>query len=467
MKVLFVRPYQEIHMNMPPLGPLYLASCMRQIGDHEAKIIDGRLLRLKPEGILDQAREFDPDVIGITSLTMEGPAAHQIAALCKQQWPDRPVLIGGPYTSSDPDRAASDSNIDFTFYGESEGSFTSWVQAQTDGADITQIPGIAYRRNGEVVKTPHGGFIEDLDEIPFPAWDLIDFDLYFKKRFLVVHTMNPNPKRQRTLPMVTSRGCPYRCIYCHNIFGKKLRHRSVDNVIDELVLLKTRYNIGEIEIVDDIFNLDIKRAKAIFRAIIEKNLDMYFSYPNGLRSDSFDEELLDLMKQGGSYRLVFAIESGSQRMQKLMQKNLNLDKARLNIEMAAKKGFFMGGAFMLGFPDETEQEMWETINFACNSKLHTAQMFIMTPFPGTEVWERALKAGMPVDARFEDYYRVSVNLSHVPSERLEKLRSKAIAKFYLNPIRMGRFFTRVPHLFGRLFENGLVLFLTVIGKWRN
>ena len=255
-------------------------------------------------------------------------------------------------------------------------------------------------------------------------------------------------------------------LYCHNLFGKKLRKRSVENVLGEMELLVKQFGIRELEFIDDIFNLDVPRSKAIFQGVIDRGLDLTFAFPNGLRSDSFDEELLKVMKKAGAYRLVFAIESGSPRIQKAIHKNLDLDKARRNIEMANKMGFFLGGFFIMGFPDETEEEIWQTIDFARQSKLHTANFFILTPFPNTEVWEQALRAGMPVDANFQHYYEVLVNLSKVSSERLEKLRLKATAKFYLNPIRIWRFATRVPNFTRRSFEMLMILFLTLIGKWK-
>lgn len=451
----------------PPLGLLYLAAQLRRLGDHEARIIDGRLLRIGSDELIERVAEFDPDVIAITSLTLEGPEAHRIAAASKERWPDRPVILGGPYTTSDPEKSTSDPKVDFCFFGEAELSFTRWVEAMVDGSDFSPVPGIAYRQNGTVRRTPHSGFIEDLDNIPFPAWDLIDFDEYFRKKFMYTPTMSQVPMHKRVVPMVTSRGCPYRCTYCHNIFGKKIRKRSVENVIEELQLLRDRYDIQEIEFIDDIFNLDIPRAKAIFQKIADNNLGLSFSFPNGLRSDSFDEELLDIMKRAGVYRLVFAIESGSKRIQKEVRKNLNLEKAQANIELAQKKGFYLGGFFILGFPTETEKEVWETINFALESRLHTANIFILTPFPGTDVWQQALEAGLQVDGDFRNYYQVSLNLSNVPSERLDELRRLALAKFYLNPIRLIRLALKTPKFFQKSLEFAVILFLTLIGKWKN
>jgi radical SAM superfamily enzyme YgiQ (UPF0313 family) len=132
------------------MGLLYLAACLRESGDHQAKIIDGRLLELSPKKIMERAEEFDPDVIGITCLTMEGPEAHENAALCKQRWPDRPVLLGGPYTTSEPEKSISDPNIDVCFLGEAEKSFVRWVEAQESGTGLSQLTGITYRHDGEI-----------------------------------------------------------------------------------------------------------------------------------------------------------------------------------------------------------------------------------------------------------------------------------------------------------------------------
>jgi radical SAM superfamily enzyme YgiQ (UPF0313 family) len=417
--------------------------------------------------MIDRIEQFDPDVIAITSLTQEGPEAHRIAAASKKRWPHRPVILGGPYTTSDYEKSTSDQNIDFCFLGEAEHSFAQWIEDMMAGSGPTAVPGIAYRENGVIKQNQRGDFVENLDDIPFPAWDIIDLDEYYKKRFLSTPTMSQVPMHRRVLPMVTSRGCPYLCTYCHNIFGKKIRKRSVENVIEELRLLREKYNIREIELIDDIFNLDIPRAKAIFQQVADSKLNMSFSFPNGLRSDSFDEELLDIMKRAGTYRLVFAIESGSKRIQKEVRKNLNLEKAQANIKLAHKKGFYLGGFFILGFPTETEEEVRETINFVTKSRLHTANIFILTPFPGTDLWQQALDAGLSVDSDFKNYYQVSLNLSNVPSERLDKLRRKALAKFYLNPIRLLRIAIKTPKFFQKSFEFAVILLLTLLGKWKN
>ena len=139
MKVAFVRPYEEIHMVPPPLGLLYLAAQLRQLGDHEARIIDGRLLHIGSRELIERIAPFDPDVIAITSLTQEGPEAHRIAAVSKERWPERPVILGGPYTTSDSEKSTSDPNVDFCFFGEAEHSFVQWIEAMLNGSSPSAV----------------------------------------------------------------------------------------------------------------------------------------------------------------------------------------------------------------------------------------------------------------------------------------------------------------------------------------
>jgi len=451
----------------PPVGLLYLAAVTRQAGRHDVKIIDGRVHEYEMDEIIQQTEEFDPDVIGFTTMTVEHEYSHSTIAEIKKVMPNIPIIMGGPYTSSDPEQAMSDKNIDVIFLGEAERSYAKWLDVQVNGGSLSEVPGIHYRNNGEIKINPQPGYIEDLDVIPPPAWDLVDLEKHFEKRFLKIRSMNTHQKNDRTIQIVTSRGCPYRCSYCHNIFGKKVRKHSVKRVIEEMEFLKNTYGIQELEFIDDIFNVDIPRAKEIFREVIDRKLNMNFSFPNGLRSDSFDEELMDLMKKAGVYRIIFAIEAGSDRIQKLMRKNLNVEKAMANIKMADQKGFYIGGFFMIGFPTETYDEVMATINFALKSKLHTASFFLLTPFPGTDFWNQAIEAGMKLPKSQLHYHQISVNLSKVPSAQLEKMRLRALMKFYLNPRRIFSFATRTPNFWKHAGEYAWVLILSLLGKWKH
>ncbi len=465
MKILLIRPHSEVPSCAPPLGLLYLTSYIRAHSDHEIKILDARLRELDYDRIETHIQNEKPDLVGITSFTMESPQAHEIAKRSKKVLPHAKVVLGGPYATSDYVEALKDENIDIAVIGEAEKSFCQLVDALEKGEDWREIRELAYRENGELRKSDMREYLDDLDELPYPAWDAVDLEEYFEhKDTRKRNAFNQHQATKRVMSIQTTRGCPYRCSYCHNLFGKKLRKRSVENVIGELRLMKDRFNATEVEFIDDIFNLDIKRAKEIFRRIIEEDFNFKISFPNGLRSDQFDEELLDLFKQGGVFRLVFAIESANPRIQKLIRKNLDLEAARRNIKLAAERGFSLGGFFMLGFLDETEEECWNTINFALDSELHTAAFFVVTPFPNTEIWRQALEKGYDLQADYECYQKVSANISKVPSERLEQLRKIAFRKFYLNPKRLINFMRTTPWR-DRFFEKIWILIAASFFKY--
>lgn len=464
MKILFLRPNSAVPSAAPPMGLMYLGAYLRKYGGHNVIIFDGRNLDANPGDFAQTIANSNPDVIGITAFSMEQKEAHSLAALAKKIFPDKPVVLGGPYATSQPMEAIEDHNIDFVVIGEGERSGLKLFNALQNGGDYSQISEIAYRQDGSVVRTNPVEFIEDLDEIPFPAWDLIDFESYFERKGGKRKTFNQHQMKQRVFQIVTTRGCPYHCLYCHNLFGKKIRKRSVENVIEELKILKNRYGIEEVEIIDDIFNLDLDRAKEILRRIIAEKLDLKFCFPNGLRSDRMDEEFMDLMKEAGVYRLVFAIETGSPRVQKLIKKNVKLDVAKRNIELASQRGFSIGGFFMLGFPTETEEEVRRTIEYAVSTKMVTATFFMVTPFPGTELHSLALSMGFELPKEYEHYQKVSFNTSNVPTEKLVYLRQYALRKFYLDPRRILLYMRTTPWR-DRFFQKVYILIMATIFKY--
>jgi len=464
MKILLIRPNSQVPSAAPPMGLMCLAAYLRHYGKHQIEIFDGRNLEASWGDIAQTIKSSQAEAIGITSFSMEQKEAHTIAKIAKEINPRRPVVLGGPYATSQPDDAIRDRNIDYVVIGEGERSGLKLFNTLANGGDISQINEIVYRRNGNVIHTGEIDYIIDLDELPFPAWDLIDFESYFQRKGGKRKTFNQHQMKQRVWQVITTRGCPYRCLYCHNLFGKMIRKRSVENVMGELRQLKDERGIEEIEIIDDIFNLDLDRAKEILRRIIAEKLDLKFCFPNGLRSDRFDEELLDLMKEAGVYRLVFAIETGSPRVQKLIQKNVKLEVAQRNIELAAKRGFSIGGFFMMGFPTETEEEVMQTIKFALKSKMVTATFFVVTPFPGTELHKLALDLGFDLPKEYEHYQKVSLNVSKVPTARLEKLRQYALRKFYLDPRRILRYIKTTPWR-DRFWQKLYILIMATLFKY--
>jgi len=465
MKVLLLRPHSAVPAAPPPIGLMYLAAYARKTAGRQIEIYDGRVKLTPSDKMRRIIADAKPDIVGITAFTMEAPAAHELAKISKELFPHTPVVIGGPYASSDAVKASADRNIDIVVFGEGELTFEAILQVFEKNLSLDTVPGIQYRVNGDTHYTGAGKTAENPDDLPFPAWDMIDLEEYFRPSAAKRRLTNPIQMRNRGVSVFSSRGCPFQCTYCHNIFGKKLRKRSPENVIAELKWLAQDFRINEIEFIDDVFNLDRERAKTIMDMMLAEKLDLKFSYPNGLRADQMDEELIVKMKKAGCYRINYAIESGSERIQKKMQKRLNLKRAQEIIDFTAKQGISVGGFFMMGFPDETEEEILRTIDFALKSKCHTASFFILTPFPGTKMYEEAVAAGIDMQALYSDYGSVSANLTrNVSGERILQLRKTAFRKFYFNPRRIYSIFRTTPNKMA-LVRNALrTARLSFVGK---
>lgn len=439
-----------------PLGLMYIASYLRRRKRHDIRIIDMRVKQQVPQDIIGDILDYSPDIVGLSSLTYEAPVVHEIARNIKEFNEDCKLVVGGPYPTSSPERVLKDNNIDYVALGEGEVTMGELVQEVEKGNNYAEISGLVFSRNGEIVFTPPRAFIEDLDSIPFPAWDLIDIESYFE-----AEKMNRVYYRKEYMSIFTSRGCPYNCVYCHNIFGKRFRMRSPENVISEIEALSNNYGIREIDFIDDAFNIDAERAERICDLLIEKGLDVKITFPNGIRGDIISEKLLHKMKEAGTYRIVYGIETASPRLQKLIKKNMNLEKMNKIISFTDRIDILSHGFFMLGFPTETREELQQTIDYAKNSKLHTASFFTVNSFEGTELAGLVKELEIPVDYEQEEHncFTTNAKLSEVSPAELARLSRKANRVFYLKIRRIYRILMLFPRKF-QIFR----LFLTFIKK---
>jgi len=413
-----------------PLGCLYLSAVLRDKLNASCRILDTRLGNLSDQRVTEWIAEDRPDVVGISVITSEAEHMHRLAGHLKKEFPNIPIVIGGPHASADTEEILADGNIDYAVLHEGENTFLELVEALWQGKYTGNILGIAYRRNGKLMINPPRPYIEDLDALPFPAWDLIDFRAYYDvQRLLILY------RNREYMPIFTSRACPYRCTYCHNIFGKGFRSRSADNVLAEMRELYHNYGIREFEIYDDCFNQNGPRSKEILRRFAKSEMqDAWLYFPNGLRTDIVDDETIQLWRQARVFRIGIAVESASQRIQKLIKKNNKLDKIKDVVRKASKEGIILHGFFMLGFPTEKREELHKTIRFALDSELDTASFFIVNPFKGTELAEmaKAMDVDFREDADRYDFFRARFNLSQVSDEELTYLLQQANLRFYLS-----------------------------------
>jgi radical SAM superfamily enzyme YgiQ (UPF0313 family) len=399
LKVLLVKPYQKIvgAVQSPQLGILYLASSIRRrFNNHvEVRVLDMKLERMHAEGLLPLLRAFKPDVVGMSALNFEAQASYRIAKLVKQVDPKIITAIGGPYALHASAKILEETeNIDWIFEGPADNTFPEALVRIAKGENLgTDLPGFSRRLpDGTHHISKVRDFIKDMDSLPMPAWDLVDFDRY---------SQHPNHaanlKGKRYMPLFTSRGCPYLCSYCHDIFTKNYVYHSAERVVAEIEHLYNNYGVTEFHIEDDIFNLHKPRVHAIMSEVARRwPGKMKFAFPNGLRGDILDQETVDIMCEAGTYAASIAIETVTPRLQNLTEKYLDVEKAQKAIKMFTDKKIQVTAAFMLGFPTETKEEIKATIDFALRSNLTLAYFFSVIPQPGTPLFDLALKENEPI-----------------------------------------------------------------------
>jgi len=450
MRVLLVEsgvmaPEKFVYQCYPPHGLMYLASYLRNKDpSHRIKILDLMEKRARPEAAAELIRDFRPDFMAVHAMSFQASSMHALAAICKSELPECVVGAGGPHPSAVPEKVVTDPNIDVAAVGEGEETFLELVEKMSCGEELAGTAGTVVKRDGETIRGPERPSIADLDTVPFPAWDLLDLSRYFTD---VMLNQNDITCRREITTVFTSRACPFGCIFCHNMFGKRFRARSVSNVLDELTLLHREHGIREFHVIDDCFNCEKGRAEKIMEGVLERGLDVKFAFPNGIRGDRLPDSLLTLMKKAGVYKLNVGVETGSPRVQKLIKKGLALDALKDGVERAAAAGIFTHGFFMLGFPGETRKEMEETVDFACSSRLHTAGFALLSPFPGTEVHRMAVESGKTVEYDPDDtsYARVTTNLTAEDDDTLCRMHKKAHRRFYGSPRRVFRIISTMPH----------------------
>ncbi|MBW2148341.1 MAG: radical SAM protein [Deltaproteobacteria bacterium] len=439
-RVLLIKSYRKDGPDTitQPLGLMYLAASVRNQWPGAAlRIVD---MRLEPLRADDMLRSFRPDTVGISALTVEADAMHQAAAELRREGFEGLIIAGGPHVSSFTFDVMQDGNIDLAVVGEGENTIVEILERRKAAQPLFDIPGTAFRRNGQIHIAEPRAFMENLDDIPWPAWNLTDIAAYSSRnRF-------SNMARRRYMAVLTSRGCPFHCIFCHKIHGKKVRGRSAKDVLNEMERLHAVHGIEEVEIIDDFFNYDLTRVQEIFRGIRERGMKVRVAFPNALRGDRLDGETLRIMREGGTYFAGFAVETASPRLQKMIRKHINLKKLRTAVEDAVKEGIFCQGFFMLGFPTETRDEMLQTIEFAASLPLHLATFSLVIPYRGTEIYEMASSLGKRTDY---DYGDLSItggaNISELSDEELRAIARLANRRFYLRPGQIWRLLRKHPN----------------------
>lgn len=298
------------------------------------------------------------------------------------------------------------------------------------------MKGIAFRDDERVRFTPARELIPHLDVLPLPAYDMVEFDAYA--------AFNPHlDTGGRFFPIVTSRGCPFSCIYCHDLHGKRTSFRSPDSVLAEIERLYHEQGISCFYVYDDIFNVKLDRAKEICRCIIDSDMDIAIDFLNGLRADLMDHELIDLMIEAGTYYFAYAIETATPRLQDLIKKHNKLDVLADTIEYTVRQGgdrCVVATYNMIGFPTETEDEVWNTIEFNRSLPHHIADVAVTIPQENTELFDLVQQMEISLPSRRSPNYGSDVMLSaseKIPPARLGELLGEFKRAFYETSGRLG------------------------------
>jgi anaerobic magnesium-protoporphyrin IX monomethyl ester cyclase len=391
---------------LPPMGLGYLASVAEGLGtevrildclvrgwSHEEEVND-QLVRvgLSERDIEDQIRDFNPDMIGINcQFSRQYKIYHSLFALVKRVRPDIITIAGGPHTTVCPEEVLGDPNCDFIVSGEAEEAFRDLIIALNSGKGTESIDGLGWKFQGQLHVNPKQKVIADLDSIDFPAYHLMDLDRYFG----LSESHGPRHKK-RFAPIITSRGCPAQCAFCsaHKVWGRRYRVRSVDNVLNEMRLLKDVYGIEEIMFEDDNVTANPKRAKELFRRMVEEKFNFVWDTPNGVGVWSMDTEMIDLMKESGCVNLNFPVESGSQEvLSDIIKKPLKLAKVKELMAYCKKIGLSTGMFLVVGMPGEKIGDMWKSFRFAADCGCYSPHISVATPYPGSELFDECVKNG--------------------------------------------------------------------------
>ncbi len=429
MKIVLINPPQDTTYPLPPMGLSLIAAVLERKG-HQVTVVDANALKLRP----DEVTPFvtNADVIGLTAVTPTINAAISIAQHLKQDNPAQVVILGGAHATLLPEETLSTApQIDIAVRGEGEETIIELLQALEDKQPLDSIPGISYRRNGEVISTAARSTAVDLDSLPFLAHHLLPWKRY-----------KPYPPYGRALPFttfITSRGCPYACSFCSKpISGNKFRGSSPERVVDEIAYYQEKFGIKEVAFHDDIFTLNKKRAYAIADEIMKRSIKIYWTCET--RVDLVDKDLLHHMKQAGCYAIAYGIESASQEILNTLNKGITLEQIEEAVRISQEVGLLTIGYFMIGSPGDNPETIVDTIEFAKRLKLDFAQFGITIPFPGTKLYDLYLKdKGDKIPWEHFVYDKTSSQITPVfDSDKLSRADlqqwvGQAYKEFYLRP----------------------------------
>jgi len=380
-------------------------------------------------------REHQPQVIGITVMSVKLLTTLKLIELIRKINPEITIVCGGHHPTIQPKVFLDPGRANFVVRGEGEITLHELIQAlETNTEEYDRIKGLSYRRGEEIVNTPQRALIEDLDSLPLPE----------KERIVFKETYSP----EELSVIMTSRGCPYACKFCGsgNMWHRAVRYRSVDSVLEEIEILKRTYQVSNIKFMDDCFTVNKKRVRTLCQNIIDRKLNITWSCLT--RVNLIDEQTVALMKRAGCTKVDVGIESGNARILKVINKGITLSQVEAATKILNKHKILWAGFFMFGFPTETEEEVLDTLNYIKKLKPGWVNMSIFTPYPGTELYDLAREKGIIGDDYDPSLY-MHQRVDNYATDVISKEKFDALARTMLTETN------KYNHSFSSLFKRAL------------
>lgn len=445
MDVLFINPtlfkkesniWQKIDSSFPSLGLASIAAYVRSKG-FTVKIIDAPAEKISIEGFENYLRHnlenFRAKYVGFTSTTAAVKNAYEMAKIIKKVYPETIIVFGGAHCAALPAEVISQSTIDLVVCGEGEITMSEILA----GLPLSEIKGLIYKKDGQVITNPARPRINNLDDLPYPAYDLLPMDKYYPAK--------GSYEKLPAISMLTSRGCPGRCTFCNKTLGTSMVFRSAKSLIEEIKMLQKEYGIKQIMFYDDTFTTYKDNVRKFCQMLLENKMDI--SWCCFSRVDFIDLDLLKLMKKSGCHQIMYGIESGNQDVLNSINKNIDMNLVKKIVQLTKQAKIDVRGAFMIGNPIETKETVLETLRFAIELNPEIAIFNITTPYPGTQMFDEAKSHDLIMTYDWDDYdlSKPVMKLPHITQDEISNLYHYCYKKYYFRPkyilMRLKRLFT--------------------------
>jgi len=442
MKVMLVHPTEKLRRLGQPLGLSYIASYLESVG-HKIKILDLMLSSTKSIDISKEIKQFDPDVIGVTSMTPSIYSALKVLDIAKKINPNCLTVLGGPHpTAMDVETLKENSFVDVVVRGEGEITISNLLDKKIS-KQFSEVKGITYRQENRIIRNDDRPFIENIDDLPMPAYHLLpmkEYTIYNRINFIGLYG-----KEEKIYSSISaSRGCPYNCIFCecNRMLGKKLRNRNPEKIVEEIKILKEKYNVGVLGFVDDTFTINKKHFFEICNLIKKENIDILLECST--RVDTFDKETANRLKDAGFCVVFFGFESANQSSLDFLQKGFNVEDQKTAVKNARRADLFIEGNFMIGIPGENKSMINRSISFSKKLDIDQASFPILVPFPGTQLYDYAEKNNLLLTKDWSQYYwdNSVMKIKGFTQNDLKNIKTKAYINFYSNPKFIYKYFKR-------------------------